>query len=157
MKDLNIFVFGDSICYGAYDNKLGGWVNRLKLDLEQESSCYCNVYNLGVPGDTTSDLLKRMDNELNSRIDETLKTVIIFSIGINDSGYINNIQNVVISDFRKNIISMIKKAKEYSENIMFCGLTKVNEELTTPVSWDNNLHYYNETIGLYDNVLKKYA
>lgn len=31
-----IFIFGASIAYGAYDLEFGGWVNRLKNSLDKQ-------------------------------------------------------------------------------------------------------------------------
>jgi lysophospholipase L1-like esterase len=54
-----ICVFGDSITWGAYDPERGGWVNRLRNDLEKKE---IESYNLGISGDTTADLLKRFNS-----------------------------------------------------------------------------------------------
>ncbi len=155
MKDANILIFGDSITYGVYDEELGGFVNRLKLDLERDYKHYYNVYNLGVPGSNTNDLLNRFENECKARLDDTLKTIIIFFIGINDSSYKNGGQNIKIGDYKNNISMLINKAKMFSNKIMFLGLTNVDESKTTPVNWDNNLYYYNDSIRVYDDVLKE--
>ena len=44
MKDINILVFGDSIAYGAWDDDKAGWVNRLRLILEDNSNQYYNFH-----------------------------------------------------------------------------------------------------------------
>lgn len=155
MKDANILIFGDSIIYGAYDEELGGFVNRLKLELERDYKNYYNVYNLGVPGSNTNDLLNRFENECKARLDDTLKTIVIFFIGINDSSYKDGVQNIKIDNYKSNISMLINKAKMFSNKIMFLGLTNVDESKTTPVNWDNNLYYYNDSIKGYDDVLKE--
>ena len=63
-----LFIFGDSISFGAWDTK-GGWAQRLKnhydkLVVESDFDFYCLTYILGVSGDTTEDLLKRFDFEV---------------------------------------------------------------------------------------------
>ena len=70
-----ITVFGDSVAWGAFDEKKGGWVDRFKL---HHSDC---VYNLGVSGDKSFDLLKRFQVECVAR----KPNVIFFAVGINDS------------------------------------------------------------------------
>ncbi len=154
MKDINILIFGDSITYGAWDKENGGWVNRLRLALENKSEAYFNIYNLGIPGETTIDLKKRFDNECNYRFNTNDKTIIIFSVGINDSQIIKDKSLVLIKDFKKNIIKLIDKAKQYTPYILFIGLTKVDENRTNPVSWDNNINYSNEEVIKYNEVLK---
>ncbi len=154
MNDVNILVFGDSITYGAWDNEKGGWVNRIRLALESKSEIYFNIYNLGIPGDTTINLKKRFNNECNQRFNINDKTIIIFSIGINDSQIIENKRIILIEDFKKNIKELNDKAKQYTSHILFIGLTKVDETRTKPVSWDNNINYTNEEIIKYNEELK---
>lgn len=43
MKDIDILIFGDSITYGAWDSEKGGWVNRLRLTLENKGEIYFNI------------------------------------------------------------------------------------------------------------------
>ncbi len=150
-----LVIFGDSITHGAYDEELGGFVNRLKLKLERNHRNYYNVYNLGVPGANTNEILNRFENECMVRLDPTLETIIIFFIGINDSSYKNDVQDIKLANYKSNISKLIEKAKKFSDNIIFLGLTKVDESKVTPVNWDNNLCYCNDSIKAYDAVLKE--
>ena len=36
-KDIVSLIFGDSIVYGLYDKEFGGWVNRVRIKLEQRA------------------------------------------------------------------------------------------------------------------------
>lgn len=74
---------------GELGIKKAGWVNRLAI-YYQNSNDENIVYNLGIPSETTTDLLKRIKNELESRKPNT----IIISIGINDALYLKDIENV---------------------------------------------------------------
>lgn len=154
MKDIDILVFGDSIVYGSWDNDKGGWVNRLRLSLENKSEFYFNVYNLGIPGETTVDLKKRFNNECNSRINVNNKTIIIFAIGINDSQIVDGKNTVDIEEFKNNIFELIDKSLNYTKNILFINLTKVDEERVNPIPWDINICYSNKEIVKYNDVLK---
>ncbi len=154
MKNINILIFGDSITYGAWDKENGGWVNRLRLALENKRETYFNIYNLGIPGETTINLKKRFDNECNYRFNTNDKTIIIFSVGINDSQIIKDKNLVLIKDFKKNVIDLIDKAKQYTLYILFIGLTKVDENRTKPVLWDKNINYSNKEVMKYNEVLK---
>lgn len=60
-----ICIFGDSITWGASDSEKGGWVERLKIYFGEKYDI--NVYNLGISGDATEDLLVRIEKELRSR------------------------------------------------------------------------------------------
>ena len=58
------FIFGDSITYGVIDRE-GGWANRLRkyLDartLDSNGKDLFMLYNLGISGDTSADLLARL-------------------------------------------------------------------------------------------------
>ncbi len=76
-----ICIFGDSITWGAFDYKNGGWVGRLRNYFEEKDE-EIEVYNLGVAGNKTKDLLARFENEVKVRKVD----VIVFAIGINDVG-----------------------------------------------------------------------
>jgi len=62
----NICILGDSIVYGAWDEEKHGYVNRLMEDLKENNQVE-NIYGLGIPGETTAGLLKRIDTELKIR------------------------------------------------------------------------------------------
>lgn len=150
-----ICVFGYSITWGANDIKLGGWVNRLRLFIDKASNKKTRLYNLGVSGDTSNDLLKRIKNELKSRNPK----LVIFSIGNNDSAFLvnKNQQWVNLSKFKTNLKKLKIEAEKFTKNIVFTGLTLVDEERTTPILWDNNIYYYNKNIIIYNNEIKKFC
>lgn len=150
----NICVLGDSIVYGAWDEEKHGYVNRLRKDLK-ENKQVGNVYALGIPGETTVGLLKRLDAELKSRTPNT----IIIGIGINDTIYIKTKQQETISinEFISNINKIIAIATTYTNNILILGLTNVIEEHTTPILWNDDEMYFNSTIKEYDNLLEEYC
>ena len=140
MKDINILVFGDSITYGAWDKEKGGWVNRLRLALENDySNNYYTIFNLGISGDVTENIKDRFDNECKIRFNKNDNTIIIFSIGINDTQNVKDEDRVSLETFRNNIITLINSAKKYTDNILFIGLTKVDESKVTPLPWDKEL------------------
>lgn len=148
----NICIFGDSIAWGAWDKEKGGWFNRLAIYC-QNSNDENIVYNLGIPSETTIDLIKRIKNECESRKPNT----IIISIGINDALYLKNVGKVQtdIETFRKNIKELIYICKSYTKNIMFVGLTKVNEDYTVPIKWNDNEMYFNKNIEKYNEKIRE--
>ena len=117
-----ISVFGDSITFGRGDNLDGGWCGGLKNYFESKDYYNC-LYDLGLCGDTTNNLLERFDAEAKARVRFVRyqdKQVIIFSIGINDSRLLgkNKIPETKIGDFEKNIQSLIDKAKNYTKDVL---------------------------------------
>ena len=90
--DRKMLVFGNSITYGAWDKK-GGWVQRLREFIDgknlSDPDFYCLIYNQGVSGDITDDLIERFDLETRKRTDEDEEKIILFSIGINDTQFLH--------------------------------------------------------------------
>ena len=150
----NICVLGDSIVYGAWDEEKHGYVNRLKEEIKNNKKIE-NIYGLGIPGETTEGLLKRIDSELNPRKPNT----IIIAIGINDTIYIKskNKENVSIEGFIDNIKKIIDIVIKYTDNVLVLGLTRVIETLTTPILWNDDEMYFNNTIKKYDKALEEFC
>jgi lysophospholipase L1-like esterase len=87
---MEILCFGDSITFGEGDGK--GWTGRIKEWFEGTDSKR-RVYNLGIPGETSTDLIKRFDSECKARVNpnEASDNYIIFiAIGANDLKYKKN-------------------------------------------------------------------
>ncbi len=156
---MRILIFGDSITYGTWDRK-GGWTARLRKFLDEktlnEEDFYCLIYNLGVSGDTTDDLLERFEFETKQRIKEKEDTTIIFSIGGNDATFNNTKNQCQISQekFRENIQKLIKLAEKYAAKILFVGLLPADESKTTPIHWAPDKSYKNEHIIQYDEIIE---
>jgi len=154
MKETTIMVFGDSITFGVSDNECGGWVNRLRMYLENNEENDYNVFNLGISGEITEETLSRFECECSARYDEERNTIIVFAIGINDTQDINGNYRVSIEQFEYNIKELINKAKKFTNNILCIGLTKVDESKVVPLPWNSNKSYFNEKIIKFDNLLE---
>jgi|SRR3990167_1230743 len=156
---MRILIFGDSITYGAWD-KEGGWVTRLRKFLDEktlnEEDFYCLIYNLGVSGNTTGDLLERFEFEIKQRIKEKEDAMIIFAIGGNDATFINNQNQCLVSQlqFSENIGKLIKLAEKYTAKIIFTGILPCDESKTIPIPWAPDKSYKNEHIIQYDKIIK---
>ncbi|MDD4289852.1 MAG: GDSL-type esterase/lipase family protein [Patescibacteria group bacterium] len=148
--NINICIFGDSITWGASDFEKGGWVERLKTYCTEKYDV--NIYNLGIPGDITDNLLKRLKSEAIIRS----ANIIIFAIGINDSSYVENKDNInkYLQKFDKNILRLIKISKKITDKIIFIGLTKVDEKKTVLIDFSKKKVYDNEVIEQFDNAIK---
>lgn len=148
-----ICIFGDSITWGAWDQKNGGWVTRLRRFFETSGDYIAEIYNQGVPDDSTDDLLKRFKVECAARE----PNIIIFAIGTNDSQYIKTSDNsrVPLKKFKNNLVKLIREAKKFSNKIIFVGLTKADEKLTMPIPWAKEKFYDNDNITKYNSIIKK--
>ncbi len=148
----SICVFGDSIVWGASDEEMGGWVERLRTLFLRGNDI--EVYNLGISGNNTEKLIKRFEDEAKYRGAD----ILIFSIGTNDSQYIESKNNprVSLKKFKKNIEYLIKKSRKITNKIIFIGLIKVDESKTMPVPWSDEKKYYdNENILKYNSVISE--
>lgn len=149
----NICIFGDSIAYGAWDDA-GGWPDRLRAYLHGQTlrshfQSYYFCYALGIPGDTTENLMRRFSAECAVREPQ----VIIFAVGINDSRWQEpgHTPRVKEDAFRKNVSALIAAARRLTPRIVFIGLTPVDENKTMPFEPDcafenERIRYYNDTI-----------
>jgi len=153
MKEEIMLVFGASSTWGAWDFEKGGWVNRLRLFLDnRETEDYFEVYNLGISGDNTRGLLKRIEIECEARN----PTTIIISIGENDSAK-NSYVYVPLEEFEKNMLKIIKISKKITSKIILLGTKRVDESKTNPVPWDKSVSYTNKDFEEYDKVIMKVA
>jgi lysophospholipase L1-like esterase len=154
----NLLVFGDSIVYGSCD-KEGGWVNRLRMFLDADNDSNSSVYNLGISGNDTENLLERIEKEIVDRFDEDEDTIIIISIGINDSQFVHSKDdfNVPLETFKSNLENIHSIARRYSSKILFVGLTAVDDTRTDPIPWNVDKTYKNEYIGKYNDIIEGFA
>jgi len=149
----NIVVFGASGTFGFVDeSEKGGWLGRLKQWFEMKNPEDNRVYNLAISGDTTVNLLKRMQVELEARF----AGIIIIEIGANDASRRPRRDSpcgVSIEDFENNLNKIIGICKKFTSKIVFIGLRPHDEKRTTPVPWGP--FYFDSDIRQYDNKLKE--
>lgn len=148
----HICVFGASITFGFNDKEKGGWVNRLQHYLA-DKDFDGEVFNLGISGDNTTGLLKRIENESAAR----KAGIIIISIGNNNSQFLiaEKKNRTPLDKFKKNIEKLIEKSKKVAGRVIFIGLAPVDESRTCPIPWATNKMYKNEYIELYNDEIKE--
>jgi acyl-CoA thioesterase I len=155
----NILIFGDSIVWGAWD-KEGGWAQRLRKFIDQknisEPNYDCTLYNLGVCGDTTEDLLERFENETKARISEE-ERIIIFGVGTNDSQFVysNEDLKIPIDKFGDNVKKLVDLSKKFSSKIVFLGLCPIEQSKVDPIPWaEEKKGYRKELVEQFNNKIK---
>lgn len=150
--DKTICVFGDSVVQAAYIKR--NWVDLLKNHLEEKyTNDFVNVFNLGIGGNTTDDVLDRFESELETRG----ATTIIFGIGVNDSGYFKITSKPIVEQARfvSNLEKIINLAKKYSQDIIFVGLVLGDDSLLQPFPGSSKgKSYERERTESYDELLK---
>ena len=159
---MDICVFGASNAYGAFDREESGWVGRLRKYAEGTVAQITDtalVYNCGVSGDTTKDLLKRFEVEYTARIKDLnrrgQKCAIIFEIGKNDCAVDKRKEvGVPLKTFGSNLKKLMKLARRFTSKIVFMTITPVDERYSAPWIGDRNLSYKNENVKRYNPVLR---
>src|SRR5689334_9795735 len=154
-----IFIFGDSIAYGAWDPE-GGWVERLRRWVFSSTRGDYNLgtflYNLSIVGETTADLLKRFTPELAARQPEP-EDLIVFATGINDAQTVNGRPIATPADVGANVRALMQDARACTPRVCWVGLTPVDESRTTPIPWMPERAYRNATIAMFDAAIKQTA
>ncbi|MFA7302469.1 MAG: SGNH/GDSL hydrolase family protein [Candidatus Paceibacterota bacterium] len=146
---MKIGVWGDSITYGAGDSEALGWVGRLRRELEKASQV--GVYNFGICGDSTEDILKRFAIER----DAVRPEVVIFAVGTNDAKYPEGGSEtyVPLETYKQNIRSLVEQAKSRADKVCIVGLTKADEAHMRK----SGTVFLNATTGEYNDYLRALA
>ena len=94
------------------------------------------ILNLGIPGQTSNDILNRIENELLYRINDDDEFNLIFSFGIKDTLLLNNDHNY-LNTFNNNFYKLLSIAQKYTKNIYFVGLIIPNIEIRKKYNINN--------------------
>ena len=142
---MELGIWGDSITYGGSSE---GWVGLLRKHLSPQE---IDVYNRGICGDTSEDILKRFDVEANAIEPQT----IIFAVGINDSKHPKgqSANKVSLEKFEENMDHLIASAQTKSKRVLIIGLTEVDESITSTFG----SKFFNTDIYRYDDALSTIA
>lgn len=134
----SIVAFGASSIQGFCDYEMGGFVSRFKL-------WYCRpenkrrVFNLGIGGNTTSDMARRIKRELEERRPE----LVIIMLGGNDFPRRNDKNpsiRTTISTYKKNINIIFSVCKKHQ--ILFMTSYPTAPE-KTGISLETHVKYMN--------------
>ncbi|MGE8555728.1 MAG: SGNH/GDSL hydrolase family protein [Chryseobacterium jejuense] len=151
--------FGDSITYGEYDGVFGGWVDVLKRYALQRfhegNGDELILFNLGIGGETTEGLLKRMPVELRAR-NSADGNLVFISYGANDLAEKEGIQIVNPEKFKNNIITAVHNAQEFSNDIYLVSILPIAQNIDGVVVGSGKLRS-NEEVIVYNDILKSIA
>lgn len=143
---MRICCVGDSITFG-YDDEKGGWAERLKK--KWAATDEHRVYNLGIPGDTSTGVKTRIFTECHTRKAD----IIVIAIGINDSRYHNDKPEMTKETFVENLLDIADEALKVTPKLLFVGLTPIEQSMTTPVSWDERYSYKAERVTDFSDLI----
>ncbi len=160
---MRILVFGDSITQGYWDTEYGGWVQRLRKECDKQSVKHLKnewpeFFNLGVDGDTTSGVTKRLALEIEHRRYVGSPFVCIFAIGLNDTLFSANEVASTPEQYGDELDALYAAAGHYSDKIMFVGLTPVDDKLCNPFAYSSSgKSYKNDRVLNFEEVLRKFC
>jgi acyl-CoA thioesterase-1 len=150
--------FGDSITYGEYDGVFGGWVDILKryaLQKFNEGSKELILYNLGIGGETTEGLLKRLPHEISAR-NAADGNIIFLGYGANDLAVKDSAKIVNREQFKNNIGNAIQYAKQYAEDIYLVSILPFSDKVDGITAASGKLRTNMEVLA-YNQILKDIA
>ncbi|GKQ42725.1 lipase/acylhydrolase [Companilactobacillus sp. RD055328] len=172
-QKLKLVAIGDSLTYGVGDStKKGGYVTLVSKKLEEHKNVNVSSENYGISGETSTQIIKRIENK--SKIQSDLKNadIITVTVGGNDLMHIlskkglklkkqdvtsgtvkfeNNL-NTLITDIRKNnnhapiyLISIYNPFGVYLKDIkyMTTAVKNWNEYSKQTASENYNVHFVN--------------
>ncbi len=156
--DLNLkslCIFGDSLTWGAGVTTTSSWGSMLRDYIDSLTpGTYKQTYNLGVDGDDTVKLLKRIDVEADSR-----KPIwIILAVGVNDSMFRqpSNVPDISPEDYANNLRLLIKKSKEKAQLVWVVGPCLGDDKLTKPLPRSiTGKSYSRELVSVYSQTAKE--
>ncbi|MFS4473373.1 SGNH/GDSL hydrolase family protein [Chryseobacterium sp. T20] len=151
--------FGDSITYGEYDGVFGGWVDILKRYALQKfhegNGDELILFNLGIGGETTEGLLKRLPHELSAR-NSADGNIVFLSYGANDLAVKDGVQIVDSEKFRSNIKEAIIHARRFSDIIYIVSILPFSQKIDGVVVSSGKMRI-NEDVVVYNQILKDIA
>ncbi len=118
---MTIAIWGDSITYGGPTE---GWVGLLRKHLAEKD---IEVYNRGICGDTSSDIVKRFSIEFYAIEPD----VVVFAVGANDSKYpeLQKSNKVSLAQYQKNMTELISLARARAKRVILVGFTNIDEAM----------------------------
>lgn len=157
-----VYFFGDSITQGFWDLE-GGWPVRVRKYYDQKylsknSNSYHSFFNLGIDGNTIRNVINRFEGEIDARRPRKAECVLVFAIGTNDTIF-RGAENVnEPDDFNEELHILYDKAKKYSSNIFFLGLTPVEDSLLNPMPWSKSGKCYSTNrMKLFNDVIQAFC
>lgn len=122
-----VCVFGDSFVVGVGDPACQGWVGRL-AQRTHSTDRPLTLYNLGVRGNTASDVLARLLSELEPRMRQAAATGVVVSVGVNDTISDGGLLRVPAEQSTANLAAIITQVASRGVRLLIVGPTPVADE-----------------------------
>lgn len=145
----SIAFLGASSVEGFMDSEGGGFVTRFRK-WRQSINPRTSIYNLGIQGDTTNELLVRINLELQMRRPK----LIIFQFGSNDlsrDGGEDSPHKVYLEKFKDNVKTLIEIGLKYGE-VIVVGSYPFIDSKTRPVYFGDYYYHLYDLVDYMDGV-----
>lgn len=117
MEDIRINFIGDSFVNGTGDSEFLGWPGRV-CAASKSAGIGITCSNLGVRADTSTDVLRRWENEVDARRLKPHDTRVVFSFGANDCWLEEGRTRVEKTDTISNTTAILARAASLYPTLM---------------------------------------
>lgn len=117
-RAVQLGVWGDSIVHGGNDEEKGGWVTRLKMYMMRRN-LGDHVFDLGIGGDSSADVLSRIAAELTPR--RNFIDYVLVAVGMNDLAW--DLKLATPEQFRRNLEAIVAQVRAFDKRIYFLSIT----------------------------------
>ncbi len=124
---LTVIACGDSLTQGVGDETGLGWLSRLTAMLPDPHEV--TTYNLGVRGNTSLDLSRRIEAELTARLQPTARNLLLLCIGTNDTAKYRGQLRVPHSRSLKLTGRIVQEMKRFGTVLWISPVPVAREEL----------------------------
>lgn len=118
------------------------------------------VFNLGVSGDSSDKILRRIEHETIARTWEGQLPVVVVQIGLNDSSFRETVHEnnlmVAYNQYAANLHMIARALSPLYSSLIFVGASAVDESMTRPWS-DSGRHWLNQSIHRYELSMRDVA
>jgi lysophospholipase L1-like esterase len=108
---IRICFLGESFVNGTGDPKFLGWTGRICVDAYRKGYDI-TFYNLGVRGETSTELRQRWLREVSYRLPKEYDGRVVFSFGVNDTTLVNRKPRVELAESIENARSILSTTKQ---------------------------------------------
>jgi acyl-CoA thioesterase-1 len=150
----NLFLFGDSICFGQGVSLHNGWVANLSREIERLNLNRYTVTNAGVNGNTTRLALERMPYDIQSHGIDT----ILLQFGLNDCNYWisdNGLPRVSPKAFQANLIEIISRSRAAGAATVI--LNTNHPTIMNPILINDITYSYTDNAEKYNGIIREVA
>jgi len=117
LEDIRVYFIGDSYVNGTGDPEYLGWPGRACAASRSDASSI-TCYNLGIRGDTSTDVLRRWEREVASRRLIPHDGRVVFGFGANDCWILEGKSRVERTDTIRNTEQILSRARSLFPTLM---------------------------------------